>query len=116
MSRSIMVIVFAGATAYWPSLHAAPISDPAQSVQTHLAACHEKGSAVNCEVSGVVRLGNRVVLANDKQMPNPGDPAIFTIGLDDQNRLAGQPRYLDSQTLKHADKYEGSQPRWTVST
>lgn len=107
MKRSIMVIVFAGATAYWPSLHAAKISAAAQSVQTHLAACHEKGSTVNCEVSGVVRLGERVILANDKQMPNPGDPAIFTIGLDNQNRLAGQPSYLDSQTLKQADKYEG---------
>lgn len=107
MKRSIMVIMFAGATAYWPSLHAAPISAPAHSMQTHLAACHEKGSTVNCEVSGVVRLGERVILANDKQMPNPGDPAIFTIGLDNQNRLAGQPSYLDSQTLKQADKYEG---------
>lgn len=107
MKRSIMVFMFAGATACWPSLHAAPIYAPAQSVQTHLAACHEKGSTVNCEVSGVARVGERVVLANDKQMPNPGDPAIFTIGLDAQNRLAGPPSYLDSQTLKQADKYEG---------
>ncbi|WP_145128371.1 hypothetical protein [Pseudomonas sp. URMO17WK12:I11] len=76
-------------------------------MQTHLAACHEKGSTVNCEVSGVARLSERVLLANDKQMPSSGDSAIFTIRLDAQHQLAGPPSYLDNQTLKQAHKYEG---------
>nr|WP_314482093.1 hypothetical protein [uncultured Pseudomonas sp.] len=112
MKKTIMLVVLAGSMAYLPNLHAGAMDARVQSVQTHLAPCFQtSGNAtdnpVNCEVSGVVRLGDHVILANDKQVPDARASAIFTMQLGNQYTLTGQPTYLDSLKLKQADKYEG---------
>ncbi|PVZ19588.1 MULTISPECIES: hypothetical protein [unclassified Pseudomonas] len=102
-----MFSVLASFLAYLPSLNAAPADSPAVSVQTRLAPCYERNRNVNCEVSGVARVGHELILANDKHMPEPGDPAMFSLRLGSGNILQGSPAYLSSPVLDEADKYEG---------
>lgn len=106
MSTPINSLALAGLMLYLPSLCAAPIATSADAVWSYLAPCFEAGKGVNCEVSGVARVGESLVLANDKQMPKSGDPAIFTLKLDKQ-RIVGTPTYLDGGVLRSADKFEG---------
>lgn len=104
MLRSSLAL--AGLMLYLPGLCAAPINTPADAMHSYFAPCSESGKGVNCEVSGVARVGETLVLANDKQMPTSGDPAIFTLTLDNQH-IAGAPNYLKGSVLRNADKYEG---------
>ncbi|MFR0675485.1 hypothetical protein ACLUUI_16250 [Enterobacterales bacterium AW_CKDN230030176-1A_HGKHYDSX7] len=106
MNVSVGLPVLVAMMAYWPNTQAAPLQASVQSVQTRTAPCFTKQPPVNCEVSGVVRVGDTLVLANDKPMPNPGDPAIFTMPWHNEH-LSGEPAYLASPTLTRADKYEG---------
>lgn len=106
MPKSINSLAFAGMMLYLPSLYAAAIATPAATVQSYLAPCFEAGKGVNCEVSAVALTGESLVLANDKQMPKAGDPAIFTLKLDNQ-KIVGTPSYLESSVLRTADKFEG---------
>jgi len=81
------------------------ITPVAESVRHHTAPCFAPAQNVNCEVSGVVRSGDQLILVNDKQMPSPGSPAVFTLRLDGQ-RINAEPVYLPGETLRKADKYE----------
>ncbi|MDF2795369.1 MAG: hypothetical protein K0S85_3122 [Pseudomonas orientalis] len=106
MNVSVRLPILVVMMAYWPNTQAAPLQASVQSVQTRMAPCFTKQPPVNCEVSGVVRVGDALVLANDRPMPNPGEPAIFTMPWHDEH-LSGEPTYLPSPILTHADKYEG---------
>ncbi|MGG5289577.1 hypothetical protein [Pseudomonas shirazensis] len=107
MNKPIMLATLAGMVMHFPSLSAAPIDASVHAVQRHIAPCHEQGKGVNCEVSGVARVADHLVFANDKQMPSSGDPAIFTMQIDSSNKVTGKPTYLSSKVLNQADKYEG---------
>lgn len=105
MNTLINSIALAGLL-YLSGLCAAPINAPADAMHSYLAPCFEAREGVNCEVSGVVRTGETLVLANDKQMPKPGDPAIFALALNN-NHIVGSPTYLKGGGLRNADKFEG---------
>ncbi|MFJ4068089.1 hypothetical protein ACIPW4_22705 [Pseudomonas sp. NPDC089996] len=106
MSTLTHSLAFTGLMFYLQALGAATIDVPADTMQTYLAPCYDAGKGVNCEVSGVALTGASLILANDKQMPEPGDPAIFTVALN-EHRIVGTPTYLEGEVLRSADKFEG---------
>lgn len=106
MNRLVKSLAVAGLMLHLQSPSAAPVGVPAKAVQNYLAPCFTAGNGVNCEVSGVARVGENLILANDKKMPRPGGPAIFTMALDD-HRIVGTPSYLEGTVLLKADKFEG---------
>ncbi|MBM3110477.1 hypothetical protein H8F21_19150 [Pseudomonas sp. P66] len=105
MSRPIRSFTLSGLMLYHVSAYAAPGAATVESVQHHFAPCYAAGHKVNCEVSGVARIGETLLLANDKPMPNPADSAVFTMALKN-NRIIGTPSYLAVDVLRKATKYE----------
>lgn len=106
MNMLIRPLTYLTLVASLPSVYAAAVGAAVDTVLTHTAPCFTQGMKVNCEVSGVARIGDELVLANDKQMPGSGDPAIFTLLVGDYT-ISGTPTYLGGAVLRSADKYEG---------
>lgn len=90
---------------------AQPIGTPVKSISFGVAQCFEaslqaSGVATNCEVSGVVKSGNSVILANDKAIPGQGRSAIFSLPLQGGTIQNVAPTPLVSPTINLGDKYE----------
>ncbi|MBF8745664.1 hypothetical protein [Pseudomonas monteilii] len=85
----------------------------ARSVTHHVAPCLERtrmspgDSTSLCQVSGVVRIAETLVLANDKPIPGAGPSALFSLPLAD-GKISDDtpPTYLQSPAIEGADKFE----------
>lgn len=78
-----------------------------------LDAAHYAANDINCEVSAVTRVGNRLFFANDKPIMGKGTSSVFSIGLLAPDGLTHLPlsfdhlEYARSPLIDAAQKLEG---------
>ncbi len=68
----------------------------------------EEGEPVFCESSAVTKMGDQLVVANDKTNPVKGESSVFSISSKNKNwnNIIDQPQYIFSDLLKKANKIE----------
>ncbi|KJK07622.1 hypothetical protein UB47_10875 [Pseudomonas sp. 5] len=59
-----------------------------------------------CEVSAVSRVGNKLILANDKPLPGEGHSPIFSLALKNNRIVDAGPEYLNTPVITKAKKFE----------
>ncbi|MFJ4053103.1 hypothetical protein ACIPZC_06500 [Pseudomonas sp. NPDC089743] len=105
MEKRAIITLVVGLASATPHAPAAELPGRIAAIEHHTAACFAPGTPVNCEVSAVVESNGKLLLANDKRLPAPGGPALFTLDIE-QGKISGEPTVLPGKALREADKYE----------
>ncbi|MDH1571699.1 hypothetical protein [Pseudomonas sp. GD03746] len=105
MEKRAIITLVAGLFIAVPHAPAAELPGRIEAVEHHTALCHATDTAVDCDVSAVVKADGKLVFANDKGLPAIGDPAIFTFDFAG-GTISGNPEVLKGSVLEKADKYE----------
>jgi hypothetical protein len=77
------------------------------SVEHGTARCMARVPAAKvCEVSAVSRVGERLVLTNDKPIPDAASSPLFSLGLDNRRITDQAPVYLNDPAIEQSRKLE----------
>ncbi|MFK0311604.1 hypothetical protein ACIQUF_10180 [Pseudomonas sp. NPDC090233] len=113
MKTSLRFVLFASITLATGSANAeAPMQ--ASSVEHFTGRCldaaHSDGKDVNCEISAVAKVGNRLFFANDKPIPGNATSSLFSIGVQEVPKLPLEFEHLTFQggkLFEATEKLEG---------
>ncbi|MFQ6573271.1 hypothetical protein [Pseudomonas sp. UM16] len=94
------------------SAYASTLPERVKWLEHATATCADKAldpgqtSGVLCEVSAVARVGDTLILANDKMLPGNSRSPIFTRALENNRIVDAIPEYLNAPVLKQAQQFE----------